>query len=448
MRLPLRAAGTIAAVTCAVAGLTAGPGLAAPPSAPGCGPSYANPLTAMPWPLRRLNPSTAWPLSRGAGVTVAVIDSGVSTTHPKLAGQVLPGMDFIHPGQPGTCDDDGHGTVVAGIIAARDGTERGTPFYGVAPDAKILPIRVLPNSQKTDDQRLPGRIADAIRWATDSGAKVINLSLTTPPTQSLADAVTYAQSKDVVLVAAAGNEGGTAFGNSALYPAAYPGVVGVAGIGKDGKHVATSNKGSDVAVSAPGVYIEGPAPQGGGYVVEKQGGTSFAAAYVSGVAALVRAYNPSLDAQAVIRRIRLTADPAPYARDVEFGDGVVNPYRAVSAVFDPGTSSLVRSDTPLQPLVVADPLAGVKRAALWIAPAGVLVAVLLPLLAALMRRGRGEDEVAVGPVATTVRLRDDFVPLIGQRLIIGSPSVQRAGGAGSGLPGPAAPPGLALQRRV
>src|SRR5262249_30080126 len=148
------------------------------------------------------------------------------------------------------------------------------------------------------------------------------------------------ESKDVVLVAAAGNEGGTALATTALYPAAYPGVLAVSGTDQDGKLVSTSTSGSDIGVSAPGVYIEGLSPRGGGYVLEQGGGTSFACAYVSGVVALVRAYYPGLDAQAVIRRIRFTADPAPYADDEQFGDGTVNPYRALSTVFDT-TSTVV-----------------------------------------------------------------------------------------------------------
>jgi len=431
MRLPLRAIGVTAAVVCAMVGFTGGASFAAPPAAPQCGPSFANLLSETPWPLRRLNPPAAWPLSRGKGVTVAVIDSGVSVNHPKLADQVLPGKDFLKSG-PGTCDDDGHGTMVAGIIAAHDGANdtKGAPFYGIAPDAKILPIRVLPDSKKTVDDALTGRIAQAIRWATDNGAKVVNMSLITPPSQELADAVRYAQAKNVVLVAAAGNEGGSAFGNSALYPAAYPGVVAVAGIDQDGKHVESSNRGSNIAISAPGFSIEAPAPRGGGYVVEAKGGTSFTAAYVSGVAALVRAWNPALDAQAVIRRIVETADPAPYPKDPDFGAGVVNPYRAVSAVVDTRGGRALPPGPGPQPMAVADPLAGVKRAALVIAPAGAAIAVSLLLATALRRRFGRDDAVVQGRQApAAVGPRDEFVPLVGQQLVISAPSVHRTGGS-------------------
>lgn len=423
MRLPFRALLTSVTVACALVGTTSGTALAAP-STGECGPYYTNQLSATPWPLQRLNPSAAWPLSRGTGVIVAVIDSGVSDTHPRLQGQVLVGKDFLGSGK-GTCDESGHGTVVAGIIAGRDTVNeaQGAPFYGVAPGAKILPIRVLPNVDKTDDPALPGRIADAIRWAVKHDARVINLSLTTPPTQDLADAVAYAESRDVVVVAAAGNEGGTAYGQSALYPAAYPGVLAVAGVDQKDNHVSTSNSGTDIAISAPGVYIEGPAPRGGGYVVFKGGGTSFAAAYVSGVAALVRAYYPSLDAAGVVRRIRMSADPAPYMSDGQFGDGVVNPYWAVAVQLDVGGDAMT-SRPPLPPLALeVDPMATAKRAAVWIAPGGAAVAACLLLAAALGRRRRRAD--APLPAAPATRLTEEFVPVVGQPLVISAPTVHR-----------------------
>jgi type VII secretion-associated serine protease mycosin len=418
----MRRSVSVLAVVCAVAGLTgfgAGPATAAP----ACGPSYSNPLPATPWPLRRLNPSAAWPLSRGGGVTVAVIDSGVSTNHPKLAGSVLQGKDFLGTG-PGTCDADGHGTAVAGIIAATDagGSSQSAPFYGMAPDAKILPVRVLLDSKPTSDDTLPGRIADAIVWATDHGATVINMSLTTPPTQKLADAVVYAQGKDVVLVAAAGNEGGTAYGNGALYPAAYPGVVAVAGIDQDGKHVKTSNTGNNITISAPGLYIEGPATQGGGYVVEAGGGTSFAAAYVSGVAALIRSRQSDLSADQVIRRLRLTADPPPKSPDPEFGAGVVNPYRAVSALLA-GTDTVPapRAAAAPAPVPMPDPLATAKRVALWTVPAGCGIALALLVVAALRRRGSPTGPDRLEPQA----VGDTYQPVIGDRLVISAPTVRR-----------------------
>ena len=203
------------AVVCAL-GLTSPPPAAAAPAAPApstwqaaaCGRTFTDQLSATPWPLQRLRPEAAWPLSRGQGVTVAVIDSGVSRTHVKLAGQVLDGNDFVDPGGPGDCDNDGHGTLVAGLIAGRDTPE--SPFHGVAPDARILPVKVLPDSRPVNNPDMSQRIADAIVWSVEHGASIINLSLTTPDTPDLVNAVKYAASEDVLLVAAAGNNGGSA----------------------------------------------------------------------------------------------------------------------------------------------------------------------------------------------------------------------------------------------
>ena len=180
--------GLVLACTTVVA--PAGPALGAPavPS-PCAAPSFTDQVTETPWPLRRLHPSQAWPLSRGRDITVAVIDSGVSADHPKLAGQVLPGVDYTPaPRVNGQCDEVGHGTFVAGIIAGRDSPD--APFTGVAPDARILPLRITRNEQSNDPNE-PAVIATAIRTAVAQGARVINLSLvvSNPPPAYLRDVV-------------------------------------------------------------------------------------------------------------------------------------------------------------------------------------------------------------------------------------------------------------------
>ena len=213
--------------------------------------------------LRRLDPASAWPLSRGAGVTVAVIDSGVSAIHPLLKEQVLKGRDFNGlPANEGQCDLAGHGTMVAGIIAGKDGT--GSPFSGIAPAARILPIRVLPDAKGTNDEALPGQIAAAIDFAVDNGADVINLSLVTLPRPELARAVERALAKRVVLVAAAGNRQENQEDRPA-YPAAYPGVIAVGGVDEQGGHVGTSVSGDLRRHGRAGLNIVGPAPGGAGY---------------------------------------------------------------------------------------------------------------------------------------------------------------------------------------
>ncbi|HEX5540326.1 MAG TPA: type VII secretion-associated serine protease mycosin [Micromonospora sp.] len=348
-----------------------------------CGPAGESAPTETPWPLRRLDPHSVWPLTQGEGVVVAVIDSGVSANHPALAGQVLPGRDYNLPEHGGRCDEVGHGTLIAGIIAGRPGT--GAPFSGIAPKAQILPVRVLRDAEHTRDESLPDTIAAAIRWAVDNGADVINLSLeTTIPTEALANAVAYARERDVVLVAAAGNQKADQQRHLPAYPAGYQSVIAVAGIDEQGQHVDTSISGDYIDVAAPGLEIQGPAPQGKGYRTET--GTSYATAYVSGVAALIRARHPNLSADAVARRIRYTADSPPEGRNSQVGYGVVNPYRAVNATLGS------RSNPPLEalapPAPPADPQATAKTIAILAAVSGVVVAVLLLLAAPVLRRGR------------------------------------------------------------
>ncbi|MET8525395.1 type VII secretion-associated serine protease mycosin [Micromonospora sp. NPDC005172] len=374
--------GTLAALLGAA--LAVAPSTPAAAAAPVCGPPGEDGLAEMPWALRRIDPASAWPLSRGAGVTVAVIDSGVSAIHPVLKTRVLPGRDFNNlPANRGQCDLVGHGTMVAGIIAGQDGT--GAPFSGIAPAARILPIRVLPDAKGTNDEALPGQIAAAIDWAVDNGADVINLSLVTLPRPELAQAVERALTKRVVLVAAAGNRQETQEDKPA-YPAAYPGVIAVAGVDEQGGHVGTSVSGSYVDVAAPGLNIIGPAPGGSGYRAEPTGGTSFAAAYVSGVAALVRAAYPDLTPQQVADRLERTADNPPQGHNAEVGYGVVNPYRAVSSLL--GTRPNPPVGALAAPAPEADPLSWQRTAAVWAAVVGALLTVLLLITRPIVARGR------------------------------------------------------------
>ncbi|MFI7434368.1 type VII secretion-associated serine protease mycosin [Micromonospora haikouensis] len=353
-------------------------------AAPSCGPTGSPAPTATPWALTRLDPGAAWRVTRGEGVTVAVVDSGVSATHPLLRGQVRPGRDFnALPPNEGRCDAAGHGTIVAGIIAGREGT--GSPFTGIAPAARILPVRVLPDTRRTNDEGLPAQIGLAIRWAVDQGADVINLSLVTLPRPELAAAVEYALAKGVVVVAAAGNRQEQQQDLPA-YPAAYPGVIAVAGVDAQGGHVGSSVSGDYVDIAAPGLDIVGPAPRGQGYLAEPQGGTSFAAAYVSGVAALIRAAHPDLTPDGVAYRLTRTADNPPDGHNAEVGYGVVNPYRAVTSVL--GT----RSDPPpgalAAPAPPRDPLGWQRAVAVWAAAVGVVLAGALLAARPILARGR------------------------------------------------------------
>ncbi|WNM41414.1 type VII secretion-associated serine protease mycosin [Micromonospora halotolerans] len=371
-----------AAVAALLGGVLAVPAPAV--AAPKCGPPGGPAPTEPPWALNRLDPAGAWRVTKGQGVTVAVIDSGVSPTHPLLRGRVLPGEDFNHLEKfDGQCDQVGHGTLIAGIIAGREGT--GAPYTGIAPEAKILPVRVLADNQKAFDESIPAEIGKAIRWAVDHGADVINLSLVTLDDPALRQAVDYALGKNVILVAAAGNRQENQQDQPA-YPASYPGVVAVAGVDESGGHVGSSVTGNYVDIAAPGLNIVGPAPDGTGYRAEPQGGTSFATGYVSGVAALVRAAHPDLSPKDVAFRLTCTADNPPDGHNALVGYGVVNPYRAVTSLL--GT----RSDPPLgamsAPAPHDDPLAWQRTVAIWAAVIGAVLAGVLLALRPILVRGR------------------------------------------------------------
>jgi membrane-anchored mycosin MYCP len=295
----------------------------------GLQPLGAGLVPQQPWAQQQLSPSRVWPLTTGTGVRVAVIDSGVDASNPLLStpGLVLPGADVVQPGQPANYDCVGHGTLVAGIIAAQP--RPGIGMAGVAPGVQILPVR----QTETGQQELNGSdvLAEAINYAVDAGASVINISITTSaPTPALDAAVSSALDHNVVVVAAAGNDGSGA-NSQAEYPASYPGVLAVGAVGQDGQLLNFSSTATPVSVVAPGVDIVGPAAGGTGLVVGE--GTSFATPFVTGVAALVRSYLPSLTEQQVVQRIEATADHPPGALPSrQLGWGEVDPYAAVTAL--------------------------------------------------------------------------------------------------------------------
>jgi type VII secretion-associated serine protease mycosin len=324
--------GVLAAVLVAVAtfGLPA-TAAAAPPD--GACRNDAEPardvITQLPWAQQLLGLDRTWPLSTGAGVTVAVVDSGVDADHPQLQGKVLPGADFFLVGDlPGNFDCVSHGTAAASIIAAS--AAPGVGFRGVAPDARILPVRITDrelNDSGAATPINPGVVADGIRYAADSGASVINLSLSGyGDFTAIRDAVAYAQSKDVLLVAAVGNRDDQ--GQVPSFPASYDGVLGVGSINIEGVRAQGSQVGQYVDLVAPGQDVVAASRVAGHHY---WAGTSFAAPFVSGVAALVRAAYPRLTAPEVAERLTATADPAPGGKNsLEYGAGIVDPYRAVT----------------------------------------------------------------------------------------------------------------------
>ncbi|MGV9693737.1 type VII secretion-associated serine protease mycosin [Streptomyces sp. NPDC003444] len=301
-------------------------------------------IEGTPWPLQRVLLDELWQDTKGKGVRVAVIDTGVDDVNPQLrtAVDAKSGKDYLKPDKKnpgagdekrgktdGTVDEVGHGTKVAGIIAARP--RKGTGFVGLAPEATIIPIRQNDekNSGKTDT------MAQAIDWAVAKNAHVINISQDTTqalsPESTLARAVANAIAKGVVVVASAGNDGM----DGALrdtYPAAFPGVLAVASSDRNNERAAFSQSGTFVGVAAPGVDIVSTVP-GGGQCVDN--GTSFSAPYVAGVAALLRAKYPKWTPAQVVARIEQTAVRSVNGHDNHVGWGVVDPVRALADL--PGT---------------------------------------------------------------------------------------------------------------
>lgn len=313
-----------------------------------------------PWSQQRLRFTDAWRFTRGAGQTVAVIDTGVAP-HPRLAGRLVDGGDFVAT-DGGLADCDGHGTLVAGIVAAAPDPRTG--FVGVAPEARVLSIRQ--SSATVATPRGPGggtvdTLAAAIVRAVALGADVVNISEAAclPAADAprllapLRAAVSYAVSSDVVVVAAAGNAGSGAcvqtpdgeVAGQVVAPAWFgDDVLSVGYTRRDGVPAPQSIRAPWVSLSAPGSEIVSLSPTGAGVVdqVVPVGaasavgieGTSFAAPYVSGVVALVRARYPGLSARQVMERVVATAThPAgPTGRDDAVGAGTVDPVAAVADV--------------------------------------------------------------------------------------------------------------------
>ncbi len=278
---------------------------------------------------------SAWNTTQGAGVTIAVIDTGVDGSVPELKGAVISGADFSGLGSPDGqtpvgSDESEHGTMVAALAAGR-GTGGTNGVIGSAPAATILPISIGfgEGSTSSDDQ-----IAAAVRYATDAGADVINMSLTRNTLEwptSWDDAFLYAMDHDVVIVAAAGNRGSGTTQVGA--PATMPGVLTVAGVDAQGQaSFDASSQGITIGVAAPSENLVGVVP-GGGHVTWN--GTSGATPIVAGIVALVRAAHPDLDAANVIERVVATAkDAGTPGPDAIYGFGLIDAAAAVSGTVD------------------------------------------------------------------------------------------------------------------
>jgi subtilisin family serine protease len=302
----------------------------------------ADPYASQQWDLAKMNVPAANAKSTGSGVTVAVIDTGVDASHPDLAGQVLPGIDIVGGSKTGvSTDPNGHGTHVAGTIAALTGN--GVGVASVAPGVKILPVRVL----GADGSGYMSDAATGIVWAADHGANVINMSLgSSAQVTAVTNAISYARSKGVTVVAAAGNA--RTSGSPTSWPAADAGVIAVAATDSSDKVASYSNQGSYVDVAAPGSSIISTYPVAKGSYVGMSG-TSMASPHVAAEAALLKAYNKSLTPDQIEKAIESTAvDLGTAGKDTDYGYGRIDAAAALAAVA-PSSSAPTAAPTTTVP---------------------------------------------------------------------------------------------------
>ncbi|MGW0821029.1 S8 family serine peptidase [Streptomyces sp. NPDC002845] len=283
------------------------------------------------WALTALKAEQAWDFSRGEGVTVAVIGTGVDASHPDLTGRVLFGRTTVE----GTRDEGTaavQGTHAAGIIAGTGRNYKGDGMYGLAPGARVLPSRVY-----RDDTALSAATAREIMNAARRGAQVIVVTVSFPrPSDALQTAVEFAAKKDALVVAGAGDNGGT--GNAATYPTAYPGVLTVAATDKKGAVWPDSRHGKDVDLAAPGVDILTTARNDDYWTGSS---TAYAASWVAASAALLRARHPNWTVDRVTEKLTTTAtDKGPAGRDARYGFGLVAPAAALADSASPSPEAL------------------------------------------------------------------------------------------------------------
>ena len=273
-----------------------------------------DPLYSRQYYLSTIGAPKAWARASGAAVTVAVLDSGIDAGHPEFAGRLVGGMSFVG-GSAGPADDYGHGTHVAGLVGAL--ANNGVGIAGVAPNVRIMPIKVLDrNGMGTLDAVLSG-----IQAAKDAGARVINMSLASPISSSAQDAaIAECVKAGMIVVAAAGNEST----DTPEYPAGSPGVIAIGSTGTSDRRSNFSNGGSHVHLAAPGEDIASTYPRESGSYVLKNG-TSMATPIVAGVVATMLAVKPSLKSEDVARILYETGSPTTGfsgARRIDFGAAI------------------------------------------------------------------------------------------------------------------------------
>lgn len=274
------------------------------------------------WNLPAIGTEKGWSVTRGSkDVKIAVVDTGADLNHPDLSGRLAKGYNVLaknsHPD-----DDNGHGTHVAGIIAAV--TNNGEGVAGITWFNPIMPVKVM------NAEGIGGSldVAEGIRWAADHGADVINLSLGNYQSSLvLEDAIRYALDKDIVVVAAAGNDNT----NQPSFPAALPGVISVAAVDWKGKRAPFSNYGDHIDIAAPGVYIPSTFTDG---QYASLTGTSMAAPHVSALAGLIRSVNPDLTNTEVVEIITQTTQKVGLdGLSIYYGNGIIDNTNALRLAY-------------------------------------------------------------------------------------------------------------------
>jgi subtilisin family serine protease len=276
--------------------------------------------------LAKLHLPQAHGIAKGDNILVAVIDSGIDASHPELAGAVADTFDAI--GTPATPHK--HGTAMAGLVVAHG------KLMGSAPGARILGVRAF-DPTGASAQGSTFNILKGLDWAAANGARVINMSFAGPSDPAIHRSLEAARKKGIVLVAAAGNEGPK---SPPLYPAADPNVIAVTAIDADDKLFPQSNRGRHIAVAAPGAQILVAIPDGG---YEVASGTSYSAAEVSGIVALMLERKGDLTPDQVRSILLATArDLGPKGPDIMFGTGLADAYGAITAETTPMAAATPR----------------------------------------------------------------------------------------------------------
>jgi len=345
-------------------------------------PARADSVRDKQWFWAPLKVSQAQQISKGAGVVVAVLDTGVDSSHPDLRGAVLPGRQVAQNKPAGDLDTVGHGTGMAGIIAGR-GHGGAAGVLGIAPRAKIMPIT------PSNDTFFVGQ---GIRWAAGHGAKVIVLAFGIDDGEGLRAAVSDAAAADVVLIGTSGNSGDK--GNEVEFPGAYPEVLTVGAVDRRNRVAAFSNHGPQVDLAAPGVDIPAPAPDDK-YVTGT--GTSASAAIVAGAAALIRARYPELTAADVVQRLTGTAiDRGDPGRDDYYGAGQLDLLAALAAPAAPAGTAPSAGPAGTAPSAAVAPVAapadedgGIPPLVFVAAGAALLLGVAAAVLVGRRRRPGG-----------------------------------------------------------